>query len=64
MTEAEFKLVLSCLHLDKRPEAECERYGKAFEIFNRLREHLCPDPKLLPGRGWSEEAHWSKRKKK
>jgi hypothetical protein len=35
MTWEEFKIVSSCLHPDRHPD-EAEKYGKAFEIFNRL----------------------------
>ena len=38
MTQDEFRLVLGCLHPDKQPADRQERYGRAFDIFNRLRD--------------------------
>ncbi len=36
MTLDEFNLIRNCLHPDRQPEEKKERYGKAFDIFNRL----------------------------
>ena len=38
MTQDEFRFVLGCLHPDKQPADRQERYGRAFDIFNRLRD--------------------------
>jgi hypothetical protein len=53
MTEAEFKTVLGCLHPDRQPEDQREKYGKAFQIFKRLEEHLNPDARARKTNHWS-----------
>jgi hypothetical protein len=53
MTEAEFKAVLGCLHPDRQPEDQREKYGKAFQIFKRLEGHLNPDARARKANKWS-----------
>jgi transcriptional regulator with XRE-family HTH domain len=40
MTQAEYRLIRSCLHPDKQEESERKKYDRAFEIFNRIGEPI------------------------
>jgi len=40
MTQAEYKLIRSCLHSDRQSEAERKKYDRAFEIFNRIGQSI------------------------
>lgn len=53
MTQEEFKLVLSCLHPDRHPADQQVKFNRAFQIFNRLKEHLDQDEKVLRTRSWA-----------
>lgn len=48
MTEAEYKLILGCLHPDKHSGQE-ERYNRAFETFRRC-VVIGPEGRTIPGR--------------
>jgi signal recognition particle subunit SEC65 len=52
MTEEEFKFVLGCLHPDRHPEDQRDKYDRAFQIFKRLESHLEPDGRVRQSRGW------------
>ena len=52
MTEAEYKLVLGCLHPDRHPENEAEKYNRAFQIFKRLERHVDPSKRARKRNGW------------
>jgi hypothetical protein len=52
MTQEEFKIVLGCLHPDRQPEAQRPKYDRAFQIFNRLQQHMSPSVRTRKGNGW------------
>jgi hypothetical protein len=52
MTEAEFKLVLGCLHPD-RPSRDPEALNKAFVIMKRLEARLSPHKRDRKRHGWN-----------
>ena len=56
MTQEEFKLIRSCLHPDKQPEELRKRFGKAFEVFNRLEKTVNAKAPIaeLRARGWEK----------
>ena len=53
MTQEEFRLVLGCLHPDRAPADQQSRFGRAFDIVNRLQGHLGTDRRYLQRQGWS-----------
>lgn len=52
MTQEEFNLVRGCLHPDRAPEDQREKFAKAFQIFNRLAQHVDPDKRKRSQFGW------------
>jgi hypothetical protein len=52
MTQEEFKIVLGCLHPDRQPEDQRPKYDRAFQIFNRLQQHMSPSARTLKANGW------------
>lgn len=40
ITQDEFKLIRGCLHPDRQPEELKDKFGRAFEIFNKLDQHV------------------------
>lgn len=55
MTHDEFLLIRSCLHPDRHPDQQ-EKFGKAFEVFNRLEQTVNTKAPLahLEKRGWAK----------
>jgi hypothetical protein len=57
MTHDEFLLIRSCLHPDRHPD-QPDKFGKAFEVFNRLEQTVNTKAPIahLDKRGWGNSA--------
>lgn len=40
LTYDEFKMIRGCLHPDRQPDELKDKFGKAFDLFNRLEQHV------------------------
>jgi hypothetical protein len=56
MTQEEFNLIRGCLHPDKQPEDQSERFNKALEIFLRLKDTVNTKApiEVLRAHGWEK----------
>ncbi len=53
MTQDEFRLLQGCLHPDRQPEAEKEKYGRAFQIIKRMESRIDPSKRKRMTKGWA-----------
>lgn len=62
MTMDEFKLVRSCLHPDRAPEDQRDKFNKAFSIFNRLEKTVNTKApiSILRRHGWEKASPFYK----
>ena len=62
MTMDEFKLVRSCLHPDRAPEEQRDKFNRAFQIFNRLEKTVNTKApiSILRRHGWEKVSPYYK----
>ncbi len=53
MTQDEFRLLQGCLHPDRQPESEKEKYGRAFQIIKRMESRIDPSKRKRMLKGWA-----------
>ena len=53
MTQDEFRLLQGCLHPDRQPEGEKEKYGRAFQILKRMESRIDPSKRKRLAKGWA-----------
>ncbi len=65
ITYDEFKMIRGCLHPDRQPEELKEKFGKAFDLFNRLEQHVNIKAPIdfLRRYGWEQKSPYYKGKK-
>jgi lambda repressor-like predicted transcriptional regulator len=65
ITYDEFKMIRGCLHPDRQPEELKDKFGKAFELFNRLEQHVNIKAPIdfLRRYGWEQKSPFYKGKK-
>lgn len=65
ITYDEFKMIRGCLHPDRQPEELKEKFGKAFDLFNRLEQHVNIKAPIdfLRRYGWEQKSPFNKGRK-
>jgi DNA-binding NarL/FixJ family response regulator len=65
ITYEEFKMIRGCLHPDRQPDELKEKFGKAFDLFNRLEQHVNIKAPIdfLRRYGWEEKSPYYRGKK-
>lgn len=65
ITYDEFKMIRGCLHPDRQPDELKEKFGKAFDLFNRLEQHVNIKAPIdfLRRYGWEQKSPFNKGKK-
>ena len=65
ITYDEFKMIRGCLHPDRQPDELKEKFGKAFDLFNRLEQHVNIKAPIdfLRRYGWEQKSPFNKGRK-
>lgn len=65
ITYDEFKMIRGCLHPDRQPDELKEKFGKAFDLFNRLEQHVNIKAPIdfLRRYGWEEKSPYYRGRK-
>ena len=65
ITYDEFKMIRGCLHPDRQPDELKEKFGKAFDLFNRLEQHVNIKAPIdfLRRYGWEQKSPFNKTRK-